>query len=175
MRAWFAILTAVNPLAVAAEIGPPKRTVVLAVAAILTWALAFVGAVASRPVLDALDVTPETFRIAAGIVLVIVGVRWVAISAGRVADGGAEGWGQLLVPYLVPVLVTPHLAMVSISTGADEGVIVVTAAAGVSLALALAAAAVRARTVVVDAGVRMVGAIAVAVALALIVDGVRAV
>ena len=80
------------------------------------------------------------------------------------------------VPLLIPVLVTPQLAMVSMSVGADEGVGVVAAGAAASLALAwLATVVAKRHQVGWVAGVRLVAALAIAVALALAVDGVKTV
>ena len=174
MRALLAVLAAVNPAAVAVAVGPQKRPVVLAVAGAIAWALATFAAGTSGAVLDALDVSPGTFRIAAGAVLGIVGGWWVAAGGRRVDDSGT-GWGQLGVPFLVPVLVTPQLAMVSISAGVDHGTVVVSAAAAVSLALAVAAGVAGGQRMAWQAGARFVGALAVAVALALVVDGVQTV
>jgi small neutral amino acid transporter SnatA (MarC family) len=176
MRAFFAVLAAVNPPAAAIALGVQKRQVVMAAAAAITWVFSVVAAAASEALLDALDVTPETFRVAAGVVLGIVGARWLAFGARPLAiDDASDGWGRLLVPLLVPVLITPQLAMVSISAGADDGTIVVGVAAAISLVLAWAAATTEARATVWEAGVRFVGALAIAVALALAVDGIQAI
>jgi small neutral amino acid transporter SnatA (MarC family) len=176
MRAFFAVLAAVNPTAVAVALGVQKQRLVMAVAAAITWAFAVVAAGVSEALLDALDVTPETFRVAAGLVIGIVGARWLAFGARPIAiDDPSDGWGRLLVPALVPVLITPQLAMVSISAGADEGTIVVAVAAAISLSLAWAATTIEARAAVWEAGVRFVGALGIAVALALVVDGIQAI
>ena len=52
------------------------------------------GAAVSGPVLDALDVTPGTFRVAAAVVLGLAGARWLIVGAPSVAaEGPATGCG----------------------------------------------------------------------------------
>lgn len=171
-----AFIAAVNPAAMAIAVGPrPSRTLTAAAAAI-TFALALVAAAGSEGVLDALDVTPETFRVAAAVVLGLTGARWLVLGPRPVAvDPPADGWRAVVVPLLVPVLVTPALAMVSISVGADDGVAVAAPGAAVTLALAWVATVVRCPAIVWSWAARLVGALGIAVALALAVDGVRSV
>lgn len=177
MRSLLALLAAVNPFAVAVGLWPRERRLAMAVAAAIAAVIAVAGAVVSGPVLDALDVTLGTFRVAAAVVLGLAGARWLIAGASSVAaDGPADGWGRVGVPLLIPVLVTPQLAIVSMSVGADEGVGVVAAGATVSLALAwLATVVAKHHQVGWVAGVRLVAALAIAVALALAVDGVKTV
>ena len=177
MRSLLALLAAVNPLAVAVALWPRERRLTMAVAAAIAAAIAVAAAAVGDPVLDALDVTPGTFRVAAAVVLGLAGARWLIAGASVVAaDGPAGGWGRVGVPLLIPVLVTPQLVMVSMSVGADEGVGVVAAGAAASLALAwLATVVAKHHQVGWVAGVRLVAALAIAVALALAVDGVKTV
>jgi small neutral amino acid transporter SnatA (MarC family) len=175
VRSLLALFAAVNPLAVAVALWPRERRLTLAVAAAIAAAIAVAAAAASGPILDALDVTLGTFRVAAAVVLGLAGARWLIVGAPSVAaDGPADGWGRVGVPLLIPVLVTPQLAIVGMSVGADEGVAVVAIGAAVSLALAWLAAVVPKRHHAGwVAGVRLVAAIAIAIALALAVDGVK--
>ncbi len=177
MRSVLALFAAVNPLAVAVALWPRERRSTMAVAALIALAITIVGAAVSGPILDALDVTPGTFRVAAAVVLGLAGGRWLIAGASSVAtEGPAGGAGRVAVPLLFPVLVTPQLVMVSMSTGADHGVAIVAAGAAVSLAVAwVAAIAGKRHQVGWTAGVRLVAALAVAVALALAVDGVKTV
>jgi small neutral amino acid transporter SnatA (MarC family) len=170
-----AVLAAVNPLAVAVALWPRERRQLTAIAAAIALAVAVVCAAVSDPILDALDVTLGTFRVAAAVVLGLAGARWLVAGAPTVsADGPAAGPGRLVVPLLIPVLITPQLVMVSVSVGADEGVVLVAAGAAVSLALAWAATiAPKRHRGGWTAGVRLVAALAVAAAVGLAVDGVR--
>jgi small neutral amino acid transporter SnatA (MarC family) len=171
------MLAAVNPFAIAVALWPRERRLRMAAAATIACAVAAVGAAVSGPVLDALDVTLGTFRVAAAIVLGLASARWLVVGAPSVAaDGPADGPGRVAVPLLIPVLVTPQLAMVSVSVGADEGVAVVAAGAAAGLALAWVATVVTKRHHVGwVAGVRLVAALAMALAIALAVDGVQTV
>jgi small neutral amino acid transporter SnatA (MarC family) len=175
VRSLLALLAAVNPLAVAVALWPRERRWTMAAAALIAGAIAVVCAGVSEPILDALDVTLGTFRVAAAVVLGLAGARWLVAGAPVVAgDGPADGPGRIVVPLLIPVLVTPQLVVVSVSVGADEGVAVVAAGAAVSLALACIAAVLpKGRRAAWTAGLRLVAALAVAVALGLAVDGVR--
>jgi small neutral amino acid transporter SnatA (MarC family) len=177
VRSLLALLAAVNPLAVAVALWPRERRSEMVAAIAVACAVAIAAAAVSDPVLDALDVTPGTFRVAAAVVLGVAGVRWLIVGAPSVAaEGPAAGAGRVAVPLLFPVLVTPQLAIVSMSTGADHGVAVVAAGAAASLAIAWVATVVTKRHPVGwTAGVRLVGALAVAVSLALVVDGIKTV
>lgn len=177
MRSLLALFAAVNPLAVAAALWPRERRLTMAAAAAIAFAVAVVCAGVSDPILDALDVTLGTFRVAAAVVLGLAGARWLIAGAPTVAaDGPSGGPGRVAVPLLIPVLLTPQLVMVSVSVGADEGVTVVAAGAAVSLALAWVAVVVSKRhRAGWTAGLRLVAALGIAVALGLAVDGVRTV
>lgn len=147
----------------------------------VTAAVAFTGAVVaaavSEPILDALDVTAGTFRVATAVVLGLASARWLILGAPFVSgDGPADGWGRVAVPLLFPVVFTPQLFMVSASVGADDGVLAAAMGAAVGLALAwVATLATKRRQVAWNTGVRFVAALALTVALALAVDGVKTV
>jgi len=175
VRSFLALLAAVNPMAVAVALWPRERGMRMALAAAIGVAVAVVAAAASEPALDALDVTPGTFRVATAVVLGITGARWLIFSTpSTAADGPASGWARVAVPLLVPVIITPQLVMVSLSVGVDDGVVVVAIAAAAGLVLAwFATLATKRHQVAWNAGVRFVGALAVTVALALAVDGVK--
>ena len=176
MRALLAFIAAVNPAAVAVAVGPRSSRTLVAAAAAVTFALALVAAAGSEGVLDALDVTPETFRVAAAVVLGLTGARWLVLGPRPVAvDPPTEGWRAVAVPLLIPVLVTPALAVVSISVGADDGAAVAALGAAIALALAWVAAVAGGPPLVWSWAARLIGALGVAVALALAVDGVRSV
>ena len=175
-RALVALLVAVNPPAVVTALHSRVRRDVMAAAAAVAAAVAVAVSWLSGPALDALDVTPATFRVAAGVVLGVAGVRWVAFGPWRLPDDVCRrGWQQVVVPLLVPVLVTPQLVAVSISVGADHGVAVVVLGAAAAMALAWIVTTVGPATEVWSVAARFVGAVAIVVALAMAVDGVRSV
>jgi hypothetical protein len=91
-------------------------------------------------------------------------------------DVPAGSWGPVGVPLLIPALVTPQLAMVAISTGADDGTLVSAWTAAVVLLLACGAAAMtKRRRLGWLVGARFIGALGILVAFALVVDGVKSV
>lgn len=172
-----ALVAAVNPLAIAVALWPRERWQRVAASALVALAGAVAAALGSGPILDALDVTPGTFRVATAVVLGLASARWLIVGAPPVsAEGPAEGWNRVGVPILVPVIVTPQLAMVSLSVGADDGVALVAIGVGAGLAAAwLLTVVTKRRQIAWTTGVRFVAAVALTVALALAVDGVKTV
>lgn len=176
MRAFVTLVVAVNPAAVAAALRglQPRRE--MAVAAAIAAVMAGVAALLSRPALDALDVTPATFQVAAAVVLGVAGARWLVVGPWRVPDGvSVGGWRRIAVPLLVPALVTPQVVVVSTSLGADHGVGTVVVGTAAAMALAWAGAVVRARPLLWSVASRFVGLGAVVLAVALASDGIRTV
>jgi small neutral amino acid transporter SnatA (MarC family) len=171
------LLAAVNPPAVAVALWPREHRSTAALAAGLTWLLGVAAAALSGPILDALDVSAATFRVATGIVIGLAAARWLFFGASAAdVDTAPRGWRRVAIPLLIPTLVSPQLAMAAISNGADEGVLVVAWTAAVSLALAwLAATVAKRRRTPWSAATRFVGALGIAVAFALVVDGVKSV
>lgn len=171
------MLAAVNPAAVALVLWPRERGPIAAVAAAITWALVTVGAAASGPLLDALDVSAATFRIATGVVIGLAGARWLVFGASPIDIDTPPGtWRRLGVPLLIPALVTPQLAMVSLSTGADDGTLGAAWTAAIAVGLAwVAVAMTKRRRLGWLVAVRFLGALGILVAFALVVDGVKSV
>jgi len=134
----------------------PRRTlaVVVAAGAALVVALALVA----DPLLDALDISPESFRIAAGIVLVVMGAATLA----RPRPGGPAG----------ALLVTPDLACMAIAASADQGVGPALGAAAIALA-AVAGLALLPRVRPAGRAAPFLAALGVIVGVALVVAGVR--
>jgi small neutral amino acid transporter SnatA (MarC family) len=175
MRALLTVLVAVNPPAIATALPGRRRRDVMAVAAALATTVTVGVAALSAPMLDALDVTPATFRVAAAVVLGVAGARWLAFGPWRLPEIGSGTWRLVVVPLLVPVLLTPQLVAVSISVGSDHGAAVVLFGAAVAMALVWVVTTVGPATEAWSAGARFVGMVAVVVAVALAVDGVRSV
>ena len=130
-----------------------------AIAVVAGAALVVAGVLVADPLLDALSISPPSFRLAAGIVLLAAGLKtlvWPAPAPGPFAA----------------VLVTPELAVVAISFGADEpaGKVLAAAALGL-LPLVLAARAQRPGTSAVVA--RLLAALQIVAGVALGVNGIR--
>jgi small neutral amino acid transporter SnatA (MarC family) len=91
------------------------------------------------PLLEALDVSDPSFRIAAGIVGVVAGVADLFRSPPR-PEPALAGWRAALVPVAIPVVARPVLLVLALGAGADSGVLVSAGAmaAGVALLVGLA-------------------------------------
>ncbi len=77
-------------------------------------------AAASRSVLEALEVSPETFRIAAGFVMVIV-ASWMIFVPVPTTEPVPAGSAAVLWPVAFPRVVSPETITLALSTGASDG------------------------------------------------------
>ena len=168
-----AFVAAVNPCRARLGFRGPWPTLALgaALAALAGAALAAVGAA----VLDALDVSPESFRLAAGLVLAVEGARtlaWLRPATER----GLPGLWAAVVPVSFPLLLQPGVVVLALAAGGDDVVGRAVAALAVALGAAAAAGAIRggagAEGLLV-AGSRLFGAIELTAGVALAVDAVR--
>ena len=88
-----------------------------ALVAVLALSVVAVGA---ERLLDAIDVSPATMRVAAGLVLLLAVVR--DLIAGRPgAEPALSGWGAALVPVAIPFVARPELAILVVSVATVEG------------------------------------------------------
>lgn len=129
----------------------------------------------SGPLLEALEITPETFRIAAGLVGVVAGIA--AVWRAHPGDEPVlSGWRAALWPVAFPRLVAPEVAALALTTGSKEGVPGTFAAAAVVFAIFVALAPVRRAGVPQGAWAwigRMLAVVLVAVGVFLMIDGIR--
>jgi small neutral amino acid transporter SnatA (MarC family) len=141
----------------AREIRPGVRgfaAAILAGAGVVAAAVLLAG-----DLLDALSISPESFRIAAGLVLAAAGMRTLV-------------WPHTAPGPFAAVLVTPELAALAVSFGADEPAGKVLAAAVCSLfPLALARRARRQETSAL--ATQFLAALQLVVAVGLAVSGIR--
>ena len=158
LLAGFLATTNAGRVALARDASRPRpRTVALALAA--GAALVVVTVVFADDLLDALSISPESFRIAAGIVLAVTAVRtllWPSAAAG---------------PFTA-VLLTPELACLGLSFGADEPLGRALAAAAAAVAIAAIAGAVRVPVPAVLTA-QLLAALQIVVAVALAISGMR--
>jgi hypothetical protein len=131
----------------------------LALALIAGLALIVAGVVFADDLLDALAISPESFRIAAGIVLGASGVRSIV-------------WPEPSGPFEA-ILITPALACLAVSSGADEGTGKVLGAAVIALAVVAIAATARPREPAAGPAAQFLSALQVVIAVALVISGVR--
>jgi small neutral amino acid transporter SnatA (MarC family) len=140
-----ALFLALNPARAACGIPrtgrSPQDAVRLAAAggAIGGLAICVVAAIAD-PLLDTLDVSDPSFRVAAGIVAVIAGAADL-FRRPPPPEPSLPGWRAALVPVAVPVVTRPALVVLALGAGADQDLLVVAAAmfAGIALLAGLVA------------------------------------
>ncbi len=181
LRLAVTFFAAINPAAVALGFAlradaPPRgqrpRPAVLACA--VAAGLFAIAAVAARPALDFLDVEAETFRVAAGAVMAVVGGLWLwPWRPGPAATPG--GWRAGVYPLGLPLIAGPAGLMGAVSFSAGEGAALAFAATLPAVALAailtlFAHPRLRPAMLVLAP---LTGALLVAVAAGLIVSGVR--
>ena len=132
-------------------------------------------ALVSGPLLDALDVSRASARLAIGLVAAGAGLvrmfRSLPSSQPAPTDLGAA-----LVPVAVPYVATPALILLGLSAGADLGVALVASAlaAAVAILVGIASWLDADRRAVLLAGwaARMFGAVGVATCVLLVIDGI---
>ena len=137
--------------------------------------LVLVLAVASIPLVEAMNVSNPALRIAAGSVGAIVAVAALSAPPPR-PELGLSGWRAVVMPVAIPLMAGPGLVMLAISARADRGVGPLAVILAVGVALLAAAAAWLPVTgagarVSVWAG-RLVTALAVATSILLVIDGI---
>jgi small neutral amino acid transporter SnatA (MarC family) len=125
---WAAVLLlALNPPRAAFAVpreGRSRRAVVrLAVAGGAIGALVvFVAALAGDPLLDLLDVSEPSFRLAAGIVAAVAGAADL-FRRPPAPEPALPGWRAALVPVAIPAVARPALVVLALGAGADERVL----------------------------------------------------
>ena len=177
ITAALALLVAVNPAAASLSLARDWRTdrpmPVLAgtvVAGVVLVALAGLA----DPILDALDVNLGTFRLGAGVVLTIAGLRWLAVGAPASTQEPLND-ARLAGFVFFPTLLTPGAAVVAVSVGAEEGLSVAAAAVAVAVVVGGIGVYFRRRIpeLLAQGLVRLFGAGAVVTGIVIAVDGVR--
>jgi small neutral amino acid transporter SnatA (MarC family) len=171
-----AYVAAVNPARIRSalpETDGRGRVRPLLIGALIVVALTAVFVVAATSILDALDITDETWRIGSGIVVGLVGIVTVVFpSAGDEPVLG--GWAASLVPVAFPLLITPQLVALAVVFGATESFGLAFVMAVVAIAAAVVAGLMRvAHASLWRATSRLLGALLVIVAIALVVEGIR--
>jgi small neutral amino acid transporter SnatA (MarC family) len=92
------------------------------------------AAIAADPLLEALDVSDPSFRVAAGIVAGITGAADM-FRRPPPPEPALAGWRAALVPVAIPVVARPALVVVALGAGADVGVLVSAGAMAVGIAV----------------------------------------
>ena len=129
-------------------------------------------ALLGNTIVELFDVSNPSFRLGAGAVMLVAGIRMLAFGPSRWPEAGSERW-TWLAPVAFPVLFTPELATASVSYSADEGWGWVVAGLLAGLGLTVAVHASNARPAVIQALGRLLGAVVVIAAVVAIVSGIR--
>jgi len=113
----------------------PRNVAGVAVVGGVIGGLAVCAAAAlGDPLLDALDVSDPSFRIAAGIVAGLAGVADL-FRRPPPSEPALAGWGAALVPVVVPLVARPALLVLALGAGAERNVLVSAGAMVVGIAL----------------------------------------
>ena len=177
ITAVIAFLVAVNPGAASVALARDWRTdrpvpVALGAGVAIVFLAALAGL--ADPILDVLDLNLGTYRLGAGVVVAVAGLRALVERARRGADEPTTDV-RLTGYVFFPTLVTPAAAVLAVSVGAGEGV--VTALVGAAVAVVAGGLGVfhrrRIPELLAGALVRLLGAGGVIIGIALAFDGVK--
>jgi hypothetical protein len=158
LAAGFLATTNAGRVALASTVERPRpRTV--AAALLLGFGVVAAAVLFAADLLDGLAINPESFRIAAGMVLAATGLRTII-------------WPQPVPGPFAAILVTPELVLVALSFGADESTARALSAAAVSIPVVALAALKPVRWPATRAA-QFLAALQLVVAVALVVSGVR--
>lgn len=154
---------------------PPRRAVVALVGAALAQVGALVLAALAGPALETLGVSEPTARIAAGVVVALVGA-WTLVTPLPAPEPALPGVAAAVVPVAFPLLFGPALGFLSLTAAADRGVLFAAVVVAAGLATVVPAALIREPRgpgVRVRSGLgRLVSAVLVLSGIALVMDGI---
>jgi small neutral amino acid transporter SnatA (MarC family) len=153
----------------------PDRTGAVVLGALL--ALGAVAAIAALggALLDALDVSPESFRLGAALVLALEGARALVLPRPG-AEPELSGLRAAVVPVAFPLLLSPGVVALAVAAGGDDVEPEALGALALALALVLAVTLVRRgerADALLAAGGRLLGALEIAAGVALAVGAIR--
>lgn len=155
--------------------GGRARLPALAGGSLLAWGVVAALAGWSGPLLRALQITPETFRIAAGIAAVLAAANVLFVPRPAAEPVPRGGWAALW-PVCFPLLAGPEVLALAVATGTREGVAATLVSAAVALAALLVLGAVPRRSLsdrVLVWVARVLGLVLLVAGLWLAVDGIR--
>lgn len=140
MSWWLAVvllIVTINPPRRRSELGGSVQ-VIAAGAAITLVVVVVLGALGDW-ILDSLDITAPTLRVAVGLVLIARGVLDLVRRPAQPLD--RPGWSGAVAPVFFPVLFRPELGLIAISVAVDAGLGPMLLGAVVGLAVVVAATA----------------------------------
>lgn len=170
------MIAAVNPFRVRLGIGEDRPSPI-AVSVGAGIALAIVAAVAasSDGVLGALEISPETYLIAAGVVAVLAGGRGIFFPT-PVPEPSLPGWRAGLWPIAYPHLLAPEVLAITLAVPGQRGVGATIVAGAVAIGLAALAGLVRLgswRIRVAAAAGRLLATSLVVAGIWMVIEGIR--
>jgi small neutral amino acid transporter SnatA (MarC family) len=169
----FALVAAVNPCR--QRLVLPDRRAAVALGAVIAFGAFAAVAALGGGLLDALDISPESFRLGAGLVLALEGAR-ALVFARPAAEPELPGLKAGLVPVAFPLLLTPGVVALAVAAGGDEVEAEAVGALALTLALTLGVTLLQRGTradALLVAGARLLGALEVVAGVALAVDAIR--
>ena len=154
-----------------------RRAVTTGLAVVVAGGMFVASVAVADPLLDWLDVAPETFRIATGIVMAVSGMLVLVLGRSAIAmpSEDASGWQAGIFPLAIPLLAGPAALIAGMSYGVDEGEAKAWLAAmpAVVVGAALALVPLARWRPVADGVARVCAGVLVIVASGLVVEGVR--
>jgi small neutral amino acid transporter SnatA (MarC family) len=168
-----ALVASTNPCRVRLVL--PERRSAVGLGVVVALASASGVAAVGGALLDALDISPETFRLAGAVVLTLEGARAVVLPRAA-PEPQLDGLGAALVPVAFPLLLTPGVVMLALTAGGDDLVWQAVGALAVAFSLVLVATWVPRGTradALLRAGGRLLGAVEIAAGVALAVDSLH--
>jgi small neutral amino acid transporter SnatA (MarC family) len=168
-----ALVTSVNPCRLRLVL--PELRAAVALGALIALGTGAAVAAIGDAFLDALDITPETFRLASAVVLALEGARALVL-ARPAREPELGGLGAAVVPVAFPLLLTPGVVMLALTAGGDDVVGWAVGALGVAYALVVLSTLIPRSTRVdalLAAGGRLLGAAEIAAGVALAVDSLH--
>lgn len=164
-----------------ARLGLPEtdkraRTAALAAGSLLSLGLVAALAGWSGPLLRSLEITPETFRIAAGIAAILGSALALLRPRPAAEPAPARWWAAAWWPVCFPLLVGPEVMALAVATGSQEGVAPTLGAAAAALLAGIALGRLP-RGPVADGvlrwAARVLGLLLLVAGIWLAVDGIR--
>jgi len=175
-----AFVAVVNPARV--RLGVPEkgglkkaRVDIVAFGSLIVFAVSAALIAPAAEILAALDVSPESFRLATGLVLAVEGA-WILGRPSSPAVAALPSRLSAVVPVAFPLLLTPGLVALALGAGADASTAETLGALAAALVLASAGAGVGCGSLeafLLPAAARLLAAAEIAAGVVIALEGIR--
>ncbi len=173
------IVIASNPLMLASQLRERLPLDLLMRASAVALLILLVLAGAATPITGALNIEPETFRIAAGVVLMVSGAAAVfpLLSPKVIEVTSRSQFVPAIVPIAWPGIANAAACMATANFGANDGGLVTSAAALAAIVVIAVVAHLLAGAfrLAVLSGARFLGGILIVTGVDMVISGVQAV